>query len=154
GYGFLAEKPEFAEVCEQADVMFVGPRPEVLRVLGNKVAARALAHSVGVRTLPATGPLPRDLRQAQEIAAQIGYPLMLKASWGGGGRGMRVVESARELAALIDGARREALAAFGNDEVYLEKFVRRAHHVEVQILGDLHGTLVHLFERDCSVQRR
>jgi pyruvate carboxylase len=154
GYGFLAENPEFAAACEQAGVVFIGPRPEVMRVLGNKVAARALAHRVGVGTLPATGPLPRDIRQAQDMAAQIGYPLMLKASWGGGGRGMRVVESAHELATLIDGARREARAAFGNDEVYLEKCVRRAHHVEVQILGDIYGTLVHLFERDCSVQRR
>ncbi|HET9391243.1 MAG TPA: pyruvate carboxylase, partial [Steroidobacteraceae bacterium] len=122
--------------------------------LGNKVSARNLAVSAGVPVMPATPPLPADLPAAASLAQAIGYPVMLKASWGGGGRGMRVVEDDAQLAEMLPVARREAKAAFGNDEVYLEKLVRRARHVEVQILGDSHGGLVHLFERDCTVQRR
>ncbi|MFC3625696.1 pyruvate carboxylase [Vogesella amnigena] len=154
GYGFLSENPEFAEACAAAGITFIGPKPQVMRQLGNKVAARELAQAAGVPVVPATGALPYDVAEAKQLAANVGYPLMLKASWGGGGRGMRVVEHEGELADAMDVARREALAAFGNDEVYLEKLVRRAHHVEVQVLGDQHGNLVHLFERDCSVQRR
>ncbi len=154
GYGFLSENPEFALACEQAGIRFIGPSATVMNKLGNKVAARELAQSVNVPVMPATGALPRDIQQARKLAADVGYPLMLKASWGGGGRGMRVVESEAQLEGLMEVCRREAGAAFGNDEVYLEKLVRRARHVEVQILGDRHGNLVHLFERDCSVQRR
>ncbi|MEQ1438803.1 pyruvate carboxylase [Fontimonas sp. SYSU GA230001] len=154
GYGFLSENPEFAEACASAGILFIGPSPAIMRTLGNKVAAREVAVKAGVPVMPATGPLPRDLTAVRAQAAAVGYPLMLKASWGGGGRGMRVIESEADLATQIDVARREALSAFGNDEVYLEKLVRRARHVEVQILGDLQGNLVHLFERDCSVQRR
>ncbi|MDC7713643.1 pyruvate carboxylase [Vogesella sp. LYT5W] len=154
GYGFLSENPDFAEACAAAGITFIGPKPDVMRQLGNKVAARELAQAAGVPVVPATGALPYDVAEAKTLAAAVGYPLMLKASWGGGGRGMRVVEHEGELADAMDVARREALAAFGNDEVYLEKLVRRAHHVEVQVLGDQHGNLVHLFERDCSVQRR
>ncbi len=154
GYGFLSENPDFARACARAGIAFVGPSPEVMTVLGNKVSARNAAAAAGVPVMPATGPLPADEAACRELAAGIGYPLMLKASWGGGGRGMRVVRSHEELAAQLPVARREAAAAFGNDEVYLEKLVERAHHVEVQVLGDLHGQLVHLFERDCSVQRR
>ena len=154
GYGFLSENPGFAEACERAGIVFIGPRPEVMRMLGNKVAARKLAVAAGVPVMPATEALPRDLGEAQRRAAAVGYPLMLKASWGGGGRGMRVVESAADLPGHLEAARREASAAFGNDEVYLEKLVQRARHVEVQLLGDTHGNLVHLYERDCSVQRR
>ncbi|WP_227818344.1 pyruvate carboxylase, partial [Nitrogeniibacter aestuarii] len=122
--------------------------------LGNKVAAREVAIKAGVPVVPATGALPNDIEEVKRMAAEIGYPLMLKASWGGGGRGMRAIETEADLAPMIDVARREAAAAFGNDEVYLEKLIRRARHVEVQVLGDQHGNLVHLFERDCSVQRR
>ena len=154
GYGFLAENPEFAEACAQAGIVFIGPKPEVMRALGNKVSARALAQKVGVPVVPATGALPQDAEACRKLAAEIGYPLMLKASWGGGGRGMRAIQNEDELLPAIEVARREAAAAFGNDEVYLEKLVVRARHVEVQILGDLHGQRVHLFERDCSVQRR
>ncbi|UCE30280.1 MAG: ATP-grasp domain-containing protein, partial [Burkholderiales bacterium] len=154
GYGFLSENPEFAQAVRDAGIVFVGPQASVMRTLGNKVAARQAAERAGVPVMPATGPLPHDDAQARALPAAVGYPLMLKASWGGGGRGMRVIEREDELAAQIEIARREALAAFGNDEVYLEKLVRRARHVEVQVLGDLHGTRVHLFERDCSVQRR
>ncbi len=154
GYGFLSENPEFAQACAAAGVVFVGPRPETMRTLGNKVAARNLATAAGVPVMPATPPLPTSLEDCRRLAHEIGYPVMLKASWGGGGRGMRVVESDAQLAELLPVARREAKAAFGNDEVYLEKLVRRARHVEVQILGDAHGGLVHLYERDCTVQRR
>ncbi|MEW6292050.1 MAG: pyruvate carboxylase [Pseudomonadota bacterium] len=154
GYGFLSENPDFAEACEKAGITFIGPQPEVMRLLGNKVSARELAQKAGVPVVPATGALPRDLDGAKKLAAEVGYPLMLKASWGGGGRGMRVIETADDLGPAMDVARREAAAAFGNDELYLEKLVRRARHVEVQIMGDTHGNLVHLFERDCSVQRR
>ena len=154
GYGFLSENPDFAVACAAAGIAFIGPEPDVMRRLGNKVAARELAEQAGVPVVPATKALPPDLAGAARMAAAVGYPLMLKASWGGGGRGMRVVESEAELGAAIEVARREALAAFGNDELYLEKLVRRARHVEVQVLGDRHGQLVHLFERDCSVQRR
>jgi pyruvate carboxylase len=154
GYGFLSENPDFAEACAAAGIAFIGPKPTVMRELGNKVAARALAERVGVAVVPATGALPEDIDECRRQAGAIGYPLMLKASWGGGGRGMRAINNEAELAPAIDVARREAAAAFGNDEVYLEKMVVRARHVEVQVLGDTHGTLVHLFERDCSVQRR
>ena len=154
GYGFLSENPDFAEACAKNNIVFIGPKPSVMRLLGNKVAARELAQKAGIAVVPATGALPQDLAKAKKLADKIGYPLMLKASWGGGGRGMRVIESAKDLTELLDGARREAKAAFGNDEMYLEKLVRRARHVEVQILGDMHGNLIHLYERDCSVQRR
>jgi pyruvate carboxylase len=154
GYGFLAENPEFARACLAAGVRFVGPAPETMALLGNKVSARQLAERAGVAVMPATAALPADLAQCLRLAEALGYPAMLKASWGGGGRGMRVVESATQLTEALPLARREAHAAFGNDEVYLEKLVRRARHVEVQILGDSFGNLVHLFERDCSVQRR
>ena len=154
GYGFLSENPDLAEACERAGLVFIGPTPEVMRTLGSKVAARQLAEQANVPVMPATGPLPRDIGEIRQLAAAIGYPFMLKASWGGGGRGMRVIEDEAALGEQVDVARREAKAAFGNDEVYLEKLVRRARHVEVQILGDKHGNLVHLFERECSVQRR
>ena len=154
GYGFLSENPDFADACAAAGIAFIGPNGNVMRTLGNKVAARAVAVAAQVPVVPATGALPDDMAQAKKMALEVGYPLMLKASWGGGGRGMRVIETEADLAPMMEVAKREALAAFGNDEVYLEKLVRRARHVEVQILGDQFGNLVHLFERDCSVQRR
>ena len=154
GYGFLSENPEFALACYEAGIAFIGPPADVMRQLSNKVEARNLAQRAGVPVMPASEPLPGDIDQAKTIAADIGYPLMLKASWGGGGRGMRVLESEPDLVNKVDAARREAASAFGNDEVYLEKLVRNARHVEVQILGDEHGNLIHLYERDCSVQRR
>ena len=154
GYGLLSENPDFAEACAAANILFIGPTPQAMRALGNKVSARGLAERAGAPVMPATGPLPRDLDGARTMAAEVGYPVMLKASWGGGGRGMRVIEDEAALATELDAARREAQAAFGNDEVYLEKLVRRARHVEVQIFGDSHGNLVHLHERDCTMQRR
>lgn len=154
GYGFLSENPDFAEACSAEGIVFIGPSPNTMRDLGNKVAARNMAVSADVPVMPASDPLSDDGDEIQRIAADIGFPVMCKASWGGGGRGMRVIETADELLHHVDAAKREAEAAFGNGEVYLEKLVRNARHVEVQILGDAHGNLVHLFERDCSVQRR
>ncbi|USJ28518.1 pyruvate carboxylase [Ensifer adhaerens] len=154
GYGLLSESPEFVDACNKAGIIFIGPKADTMRQLGNKVAARNLAISVGVPVVPATEPLPDDLQEVARMAAEIGYPVMLKASWGGGGRGMRVIRSEADLAKEVTEAKREAMAAFGKDEVYLEKLVERARHVESQILGDTHGNVVHLFERDCSVQRR
>jgi pyruvate carboxylase len=154
GYGLLSESPEFAEACAVAGITFIGPKPETMRQLGNKVAARNLAISIGVPVVPATDPLPDDMTEVARMAEQIGYPVMLKASWGGGGRGMRAIRDPKDLAREVTEAKREAKAAFGKDEVYLEKLVERARHVESQILGDTHGNAVHLFERDCSIQRR
>ncbi|WP_036584448.1 pyruvate carboxylase, partial [Brucella anthropi] len=154
GYGLLSESPEFAEACAENGIIFIGPKPETMRRLGNKVAARNLAIEIGVPVVPATDPLPDDIEEVKKLAAEIGYPLMLKASWGGGGRGMRAIRAEADLAREVTEAKREAKAAFGKDEVYLEKLIERARHVEVQILGDTHGNAVHLFERDCSIQRR
>ena len=154
GYGFLSESPEFAEACAAAGIIFIGPSPNTMRQLGNKVAARNLAIAAGVPVMPATDPLPDDGAEIKRLGAEIGYPVMLKASWGGGGRGMRPFDGEDKLIGSVAAARREASAAFGKDEVYLEKLVQRARHVEVQLLGDTHGNLVHLFERDCTIQRR
>lgn len=154
GYGLLSESPEFVDACDEAGILFIGPRAETMRSLGNKVAARNLAMKADVPVVPATAPLPDDLPTIKKMAHEIGYPLMLKASWGGGGRGMRVIRSDEDLDSDVEEAKREARAAFGKDEIYLEKLVERARHVEAQILGDTHGNVVHLFERDCTVQRR
>jgi pyruvate carboxylase len=154
GYGLLSESPEFVDACNAAGIIFIGPRPDTMRKLGNKVAARNLAISIGVPVVPATDPLPEDMDRVAKMAEEIGYPVMLKASWGGGGRGMRAIRDPKDLAREVMEAKREAKAAFGKDEVYLEKLVERARHVESQILGDTHGNAVHLFERDCSIQRR
>ncbi|XYK79049.1 MAG: pyruvate carboxylase [Labrenzia sp.] len=153
GYGLLSESPEFVDACETAGITFIGPKSETMRRLGNKVAARNLAIEAGVPVMPATDPLPEDLNEIKKQALEIGYPVMLKASWGGGGRGMRVIPDEATLEKEVLAAKREAKAAFGKDEIYLEKLVQRARHVEVQILGD-GDSVVHLFERDCSIQRR
>ncbi|HEV7284067.1 MAG TPA: biotin carboxylase N-terminal domain-containing protein, partial [Kaistia sp.] len=131
GYGLLSESPEFAEACAEAGIIFIGPSPHTMRMLGNKVAARNLAISAGVPVMPATDPLPDDPEIIKAEAARIGYPLMLKASWGGGGRGMRVIRDEETLLKDAITAKREAKAAFGKDEIYLEKLVERARHVEV-----------------------
>jgi len=154
GYGFLSENPDFADACEKNGVSFIGPKSETMRLLGDKVSARKAAVAAGVPVVPATGALPDNFAEIKRQANEIGFPLMLKASWGGGGRGMRSIYSEAELEDSVLASRREAKAAFGNDELFLEKLVERARHVEVQILGDKHGTTVHLFERDCTVQRR
>jgi len=154
GYGFLSENPALARACAKAGIVFVGPTPELLELLGDKTAARGLAISAGVPILPGTERPVKGFAEAKKIAAAIGYPVMVKAAMGGGGRGMRVVGSESELEARLGEARNEARSAFGDASVFLEKFLARAKHLEVQILADAHGNLVHLYERDCSVQRR
>ncbi|MGI9433926.1 MAG: pyruvate carboxylase, partial [Geminicoccaceae bacterium] len=154
GYGLLSENPEFADACQAAGITFIGPKAETMRLLGDKVSARNVAIEAGVPVVPATAVLPDDPKKVEKMADEVGYPLMLKASWGGGGRGMRPIHSKKELAQNVLAGRREAEAAFGRGDVYLEMLIQRARHVEVQILGDQHGRIVHLFERDCTVQRR
>jgi len=154
GYGFLSENPAFARACERAGITFVGPTPALLELLGDKTAARRLAASAGVPVLPGTEEPVKSASEAQRIAREIGYPVIVKASMGGGGRGMRVVHDAAQLDARLEEAQGEARSAFGDASVFLEKFLPRARHIEVQILADHHGNLLHLWERDCSVQRR
>ncbi len=154
GYGLLSENPDFVEACAANGITFIGPKAETMRALGDKASARRVAIEAGVPVIPATEVLGDDMDAIKKEAAEIGYPLMLKASWGGGGRGMRPIQEESELATKVSEGRREAEAAFGNGEGYLEKMIIRARHVEVQILGDKHGGIYHLWERDCSVQRR
>ena len=154
GYGLLSENPDFVDACEANGITFIGPKAKTMRQLGDKASARRVAIEAGVPVIPATDVLGDDMAAIKKEAAEIGYPLMLKASWGGGGRGMRPIEGEDELEEKVLEGRREAEAAFGNGEGYLEKMITRARHVEVQILGDKHGEIYHLWERDCSVQRR
>ncbi len=154
GYGFLSENPDFARALENAGITFVGPSVSALEQLGDKVAARDIAMNVGVPVLPGSSRAITSLDDAKQTAAEMGYPVMLKAAKGGGGRGMRMVDTEEQLAGALDSAQRESLNAFGSDEVFVEKLVRQARHLEVQLLGDDHGNLIHLHERDCSVQRR
>ncbi|MCO6362693.1 pyruvate carboxylase [Paracoccus sp. 08] len=154
GYGLLSENPDFVDACTAAGITFIGPRADTMRALGDKASARRVAIEAGVPVIPATEVLGEDFDAIKREAAEVGYPLMLKASWGGGGRGMRPINSEAELVEKVREGRREAEAAFGNGEGYLEKMILRARHVEVQLLGDTHGGLYHLYERDCTVQRR
>ena len=153
GYGFLAENAEFASMCEEHNLVFIGPRPLNIARIGDKASARALAAAAGVPITPGSGPLP-DLGAANAFVAQIGFPLILKASAGGGGRGMRVVHSLADLERQFVNAQEEARAAFGNPELYMEKYLEEPKHIEIQLFGDGNGNVVHLFERDCSIQRR
>ncbi len=154
GYGFLSEKPEFAQACTDAGLLFVGPTVEALQALGDKVSARQIAVRAGVPVLGGSGQAIKDVDELNAKAAEIGFPVILKAAHGGGGRGMRVVRQPDRLEAAFQQAQRESQTAFGSDEIFIEKFVEKASHIEVQIMGDQHGGLVHLYERDCSVQRR
>ncbi len=154
GYGFLSEKPEFAQACAKAGILFVGPTVDQLQRLGDKTAARKIAAQANVPILSGTESAIQDANEGYAAACQLGFPVILKAAHGGGGRGMRVVESEDQFIANYETARRESLAAFGSPDIFLERFIRRARHIEVQLLGDQHGNLVHLYERDCSVQRR
>ncbi len=154
GYGFLSENPALARACEKAGITFVGPTPALLEMLGDKTAARRLAASADVPVLPGTESSIRSASEAQKAAREIGYPVIVKAAMGGGGRGMRVVPDSGQLEAALEEARGEARSAFGDASVFLEKYLPRARHLEVQILADHHGNLLHLYERDCSVQRR
>ena len=154
GYGFLAENANFAEICQAHSITFVGPSPESIRAMGDKSTAKHTMQRVGVPTIPGSEGLLDTPQTAARLAEAMGYPVMIKATAGGGGRGMRLVPSAEQLESLVRAAQGEAEAAFGNPGLYMEKFIDRPRHVEVQILADRHGNVVHLGERDCSVQRR
>ena len=152
GYGFLSERPEFAQAAADADIVFVGPRPEVMAALGDKVAARRIAVAAGVAVVP--GIEAAEVAATREFAALVGYPLVVKAAAGGGGRGMRVVAEAAQLESALEAAAREAAAAFGDGRIFVEKYLAHPRHIEIQLLGDNHGAVVALGERDCSIQRR
>ena len=154
GYGFLAENAYFAELCETNNIKFIGPRSQVIDLLGDKVKAKELVKKVGVPVVPGSDGAAGSYEEAVELAEGIGYPVMIKASAGGGGRGMRLAHSKAALKEALGMARMEAGAAFGNDEVYIEKYIEEPRHIEIQILADEHGNIVHLGERDCSLQRR
>jgi acetyl-CoA carboxylase biotin carboxylase subunit len=154
GYGFLAENAEFSEICQRSDIVFIGPTPDQIRSMGDKATARRTMTELGVPTVPGSDGVVSDPEEAARIASEIGYPVMVKASAGGGGKGMREVPDAESFDRLLQAAQTEAKAAFGNDEVYLEKCIVGPRHIEFQIFGDRHGRVVHLGERDCSIQRR
>jgi acetyl-CoA carboxylase biotin carboxylase subunit len=154
GYGFLSENPAFAEVVEKIGLTFIGPRSEMLRLMGNKVAAREAMEKAGLPLLPGARGTLRDAEEAERIAKEIGFPVMLKAAAGGGGRGMRIVREASAVRKAFEGASAEALAAFGDGSMYLERYVEEPRHIEIQIVADEHGSIIHLGERECSVQRR
>ncbi|HET6373454.1 MAG TPA: acetyl-CoA carboxylase biotin carboxylase subunit [Candidatus Polarisedimenticolia bacterium] len=154
GYGFLSENAHFAEVCREVGLTFIGPGPGVIRRMGDKAEAIRTVRAAGVPTIPGSGGVVEGEEQAREIAKRIGYPVLIKASAGGGGRGMRVVADEEELPRLLDAASQEALSAFGVADVYMEKYLTQPRHIEIQVMGDTHGNLLHLFERECSIQRR
>ncbi|HSM34868.1 MAG TPA: acetyl-CoA carboxylase biotin carboxylase subunit [Longimicrobiales bacterium] len=154
GYGFLAENAEFAEICDRSDIVFIGPRAEHIRAMGDKAAARRAMQAAGVPTVPGTEDTVEDASEALDIARDMGFPVIIKAAAGGGGKGMRVVEEEAAFARAFQTARIEAETAFGDGSVYLEKYLARARHIEFQLLGDTHGRVVHLGERECSIQRR
>jgi len=154
GYGFLSENSHFAEVCRSCDIGFIGPTPETMERVGDKNSARALAREAGVPTVPGSEGLIANEQEAVRIAKEIGFPVLLKATAGGGGKGMRVAANDLSLASAWQQASAEAQAAFGNAGIYIEKYIERPRHVEIQILGDQHGNMFHLWERDCSTQRR
>jgi acetyl-CoA carboxylase biotin carboxylase subunit len=154
GYGFLAENARFAEACLAAGLVFIGPPPAAIRAMGDKVAARRTAIRLGVPVVPGTEAPVADDAEAARVAAEVGFPVMVKAAMGGGGKGMRVVRAAGELAGALRAARSEAGSAFGDASVYLERYVEAPRHIEVQVLADAHGNVVHLGERECSIQRR
>jgi pyruvate carboxylase subunit A len=154
GYGFLSENAQFALLCDASSITFIGPSPQAIHLMGSKVKARELAGQIGVPIVPGTAGSVSTVGEALAFANSSGYPVMIKASEGGGGRGLRVVRSDAELQENMDVASREALAAFGDGSIFVEKFIERPHHIEFQILGDRHGNIIHLGERDCSIQRR
>ncbi len=154
GYGFLSENAEFAEVCQKCQITFIGPKPEHIRLMGNKVRARDAAKAAGLPLLPGSPGVLKSAREAEVLAKEIGYPVILKAAAGGGGRGMKIVREPRALAQAFATASAEAVSAFGNGDMYLERYIERPRHIEIQIVGDTWGNVVHLFERECSVQRR
>ncbi|PZR11414.1 MAG: acetyl-CoA carboxylase biotin carboxylase subunit [Archangium gephyra] len=154
GYGFLSENAEFAEVCKKCQITFIGPKPEHIRLMGNKVRARDAAKAAGLPLLPGSPGVLKSAEEAEALAREIGFPVILKAAAGGGGRGMKIVREPHALAQAFATASAEAVNAFSNGDMYLERYVEKPRHIEIQIVGDVHGNVVHLFERECSVQRR
>lgn len=154
GYGFLSERPQFVEACIAAGLTFVGPSAESMRVMGDKIAARTTVHGLGVSGVPGSPGAVREIAEIEAIATKIGFPVLLKAAAGGGGKGMRRVDRIEDLASNLESAQREALSAFGDDAIYIEKYILGPHHVEIQVFGDGKGRAVHLGERECSIQRR
>src|SRR3954470_13907515 len=154
GYGFLAENEDFATACKKAGVVFIGPSPEAIAAMGDKSAAKRLMEKAGVPLVPGYHGENQDAAFLEKEAARIGFPVLIKPSAGGGGKGMRVVRERKEFAAALQGAQREAKSSFGDDRVLIERYLDRPRHIEMQVFGDTHGNVVHLFERDCSVQRR
>jgi acetyl-CoA carboxylase biotin carboxylase subunit len=154
GYGFLSENADFAEVCENCKIKFIGPRPEVIRLMGNKIRAREAAKAAGLPLLPGSQGVLKDPAEAVELAKEIGFPVILKAAAGGGGRGMKIVRDAKALPQAFSTAQAEAVNAFANGDLYLERYVEKPRHIEIQIMADEHGNVIHLGERECSVQRR
>ena len=154
GYGFLAENAQFAHLCHVNRITFIGPSPQAIHLMGSKVQAREIAKKVGVPIVPGTDKAITDVEEADAFCRQHGYPVMIKASAGGGGRGLRVIRSEDELRPNVETCAREAEAAFGDGSLFIEKYIERPHHIEFQILADKHGTVIHLGERDCSIQRR
>ena len=154
GYGFLAENAHFAEICAQYNIKFIGPTPAQISSMGDKITAKETMIRAGVPVVPGSDGLIRDLKTAKRTALEVGYPIMLKATAGGGGKGMRIVNTEEEIEAALEAAQKEAKASFGNDGMYIEKFVEEPRHVEIQIAGDQYGAVCHLSERECSIQRR
>ena len=154
GFGFLSENSKFAKICEESNIKFIGPKPEVIDLLGNKSKAKELMKSAGVPVIPGSEGSVTGLTDAKKIAEKIGYPVMLKAAAGGGGKGIRIVNSPDELESNYNIVKQEAKVSFNDDEIYIEKFIKNPRHVEIQILADEHGNVIHLGERDCSIQRR
>ena len=154
GYGFLAENAEFAEICERSDIVFIGPRADQIRMMGDKAMARRTMQSVNVPTVPGSEGAIADAEAALELAREIGFPVIIKAAAGGGGKGMRVANDAESFESQFQMAQNEARSAFGDPTVYIEKFLARPRHIEIQVLGDQHGKIIHLGERECSLQRR
>ncbi len=154
GYGFLAENPNFAEICAVSGITFIGPKSDAISKMGDKALAKETMHKAGVPVVPGSNGVITDLKEAKRVASEIGFPIIIKATAGGGGRGMRIVHGADELENAFRTASHEAETAFGNASVYIEKYLEQPRHVEIQVMGDRHGTVIHLGERDCSVQRR
>ncbi|XOB62776.1 acetyl/propionyl/methylcrotonyl-CoA carboxylase subunit alpha [Campylobacterota bacterium DY0563] len=154
GYGFLSENADFAKACEEAGIIFIGPKPEHIALFGDKMASKVAMKKVGVPILEGTNEPVEDKKEAKNIASEIGFPIIIKAAFGGGGRGMRIVRREKEFDAMFDSATNEALKFFGNGQVFIEKYVENPRHIEVQIIADKYGNVVHLGERDCSIQRR
>ncbi|NNF00543.1 MAG: acetyl-CoA carboxylase biotin carboxylase subunit [Pyrinomonadaceae bacterium] len=154
GYGFLAESSTFADICAECNIKFIGPKPGIIKMMGDKVEARRTMEAAGVPILPGSPDPIADAREAQEIAKEIGFPLIVKAAAGGGGRGMRIVREEKELASQLETAQNEAEAAFGDGSVYIERYIERPRHIEIQVLADEYGDCIHLGERECSIQRR